>query len=285
MANLDAGLLLGSTVTLTVPLILAAMGGLTSERSGIMNIALEGTMLGSSCTVALVGTISGNAGIALCAGLLVGVVLMLIHAVLTQKFRIDHIISGMAINAFSIGATNFLSKRFLNDTEMHKISYLPVQLYWLLAVAIVIGIFFYLKKTKGGLHLLAVGNDPEKSRQMGIAPQKVRYLALIASGVFCGLSGALIVSNSGSFTDNMTAGRGYIALAALIIGSWKPVPTLVACVVFGFIDALQLNLQGTKLSGADLPPELWSALPYLVTLVALAGLLGKSRPPSGLGKY
>lgn len=284
MANLDAGLLLASTLTLSAPLVLAALGGLTSERSGVMNIALEGAMLGSACAVAIVGIQGGNPMIGLVAGLLTGVLLMLLHAVLTQAFSLDQIISGMAINALAVGGTNYLSKIVLNEIDSSKGKFLPIQVYWVLAGLAVLALALYLTRTKGGLHLLAVGNDPDKSRQMGLNPVRIRYTALIATGVLCALSGSLIVSNPGSFTENMTAGRGYIALAALIIGGWRPLPTLAACVGFGLIQAFQLHFQGTAMAGASIPPEFWNSLPYLVTLVALAGLLGKSRTPAGLGK-
>jgi simple sugar transport system permease protein len=276
--------LVWSTISLSMPLVLAAMGGLVSERSGVMNIGLEGTMLGSCCTVAIVGSTSQSPAMGLLAGLAVGVALMSLHAVLTQAYAIDHIISGMAINALSLGGTSFAAKRFIDDAGAAQGAYFPAGLYWPIAAVIVAGLWVYLSRTKGGVRLMAVGNDPDKSRQMGVEPVKIRYLALAATGVFCGLAGAMIVSNSRNFADNMTAGRGYIALAALIIGSWRPVPTFLACVGFGLVDALQLSLQGTKMAGANVPPEFWNIMPYFVTLVALAGLLGKNRAPSGLGK-
>lgn len=275
---------MASTVTLSAPLVLASMGGLTSERSGVMNIGLEGTMLASACAVASVGSTTQNAFLGLGAGLLTGVLVMLLHALLTQAFAIDQIISGMSINALAAGGSSFVNKAILTPNESLKMRTLPIQFYWITAVVSVVCLAIYLARTRGGLRLLAVGNDPDKSRQMGVDPVSVRYVALSATGVLCGLAGALIVSNAGSFTDLMTGGRGFIALAALIIGGWKPMRTLVACVGFGLIEAVQLHLQGTKLAGANVPTEFWTALPYLVTLVAMAGLLGKNRAPAGLGK-
>ena len=234
--------------------------------------------------MAIVGVKSQNPWVALLAGLTVGIVAMLIHAVLTQAFAIDQIISGMSINALAIGGTSFLSKSLLDGAGDTRAPYLPVAAYWVMAALAVAWFAVLLKHTRTGVHLLAVGNDPEKSRQMGLNPVKVRYKALVSTGVLCGLAGSLIVSNSGNFTENMTAGRGYIALAALIIGGWRPVPTLVACGVFGLIQAIQLHFQGTQLAGSNVPPEFWNSLPYVVTLVALAGLLGKSKAPAGLGK-
>ncbi|HXH59986.1 MAG TPA: hypothetical protein VNI20_01365, partial [Fimbriimonadaceae bacterium] len=149
--------------------------------------------------------------------------------------------------------------------------------------AAVVWLAFYLRHTRGGLRLFAVGNDPEKSRQMGLNPVRIRYVALIGTGVLAGLSGTLILSNAQSFTDGITAGRGFIALAALILGGWKPWPTLGACLLFGLFSALQLQLQGSVVFGFVIPSEAWAALPYLVTIVALAGFLGRSKAPSGLG--
>ncbi len=277
-------LLAVSTVTLTAPLILAGLGGLTSERSGVMNIALEGKMLSAACATALVGTATGSPLLGLLAGLVAAILLSLLHGVLTQMFRIDHIISGMGINLLAVGLTSLLAKALTDPDASGRSPMFPIQIYWVLSLAATLLMVFYLKRTKGGLHLLAVGNSPSKSRQMGLEPVRVRYFALIATGVFCGIAGALIVTNAGSFTDNMTAGRGYIALAALILGSWRPVPMLLACTLFGFLEALQLQLQGSQFFAADIPSTFWSALPYLVTLVALAGLLGRSRPPAGLGE-
>ncbi len=279
----NASLLVASTITMSVPLVLSAMGGLTSERAGVMNIGLEGTMLGSACAVAFVGSATQNAWLGLAAGLIVGILLMLIHAVLTQAFQVDHIISGMAINALALGGSSFISKAFLTESS-HRVAVFGIQVYWCLALASVAFLAYYLRSTRGGLRLLAVGNDPEKSRQMGLNPVAIRYLALIATGVLAGLAGALILSNAGSFTEGMTGGRGFIALAALIIGGWTPIRTLIACIGFGVFEAIQLQLQGTQLAGAHIPTEFWTSLPYLVTLIALAGFLGKSRPPAGLGK-
>ncbi|MBS1713904.1 MAG: ABC transporter permease [Armatimonadetes bacterium] len=284
MPSIDFGLLAVSALALAAPLVLAALGGLLSERSGVMNIALEGAMLFSACTAALVGILTRSPALGLAAALAIGTAVMSLHAVLTQVFRIDQIISGMALNALAAGSTAFVSKAFLAQSTV-KAALFPSQVYWIAALLAVVAVALYMDRTRGGLWVLAVGNDPDKSRQMGIEPVRVRFGALATGGVLCGLAGALIVSNAGNFTENMTAGRGYIALAALIIGSWRAWPALAACLVFGLVEAVQLHLQGTKLVGAELPTQFWTSLPYLFTLVALAGLLGKSRPPAGLGKH
>lgn len=277
------GVLLVNTVTLSSPLVLAALGGLFSERSGVINIALEGTMLTSACVVAVVGVATGSAFLGLAAGILAAILMSLLHSLLTQSFSIDHIVSGMAVNALALGGTNFLA-RALPQYSQEKAPVFAVQFYWLVALAAVVWVAFYLARTRGGLHLLAVGNDPEKSRQMGLSPTRVRYLALTGTGLLVGLAGALVLSNAQSFSDGMSAGRGFIALAALILGGWRPWPTLLACVLFGAFSALQLQLQGSRVLGAEVPSDVWVALPYVVTVVALAGFLGRSKAPAGLGK-
>jgi ABC-type uncharacterized transport system permease subunit len=270
-------------LTLSAPLVLAALGGLLSERSGVINIALEGVMLTAACVTAVVGVTTGSAVAGLGAGVGAAVVVSLLHAVLTQVYRIDHIVSGMALNVLAIGGTNFLAES-MGDVSSEKVPVFPNPLYWTVALLATVAIALYIAKTRGGLRLLAVGNDPDKSRQMGVDPVKVRYLALAGTGVLAGLGGVLIVSNAQSFSDNMVAGRGFIALAALILGGWRPWPTLAACLLFGAFFALQLQLKGTPILGADIPTEAWTALPYVVTIIALAGFLGRSKAPSGLGK-
>jgi ABC-type uncharacterized transport system permease subunit len=276
--------LLLSTVALSSKLLLAAMGGFMSERSGVINIALEGKMLSSACVTAIVGGATRNAAFGLLAGVASAILLSWLHWMLTQPFRMDQIVSGMAINAVAFGATNYLDKRFANPQAEAPPPTLPLGLYYALAFALPIVLALTAKRTRYGLRLLAVGNDPEKARQAGVSPAAIRLQALTFTGVLTGLSGALIFTNAKWFTDGMTAGSGFIALAALIIGGWRPIPAAIACVVFGFFDALQYQVQGTGFLGARLPPEFWSSLPFLATLVAMAGLLGRSRAPAGLGK-
>lgn len=275
--------LLNGTVAMSAPLVLAAMGGFTSERSGIINIALEGKMLVAAC-VGYVATMAWhNPWLALLFAIGSATLLSLLHLLLTQKFRIDQIISGMAINAIAAGATNYLVIEYSNP-DAGELPLLSLQLLWAVAFTTPFALYLYGKYTRGGLHLFAVGNDPSKSRLMGIQPSRIRLGALLATGCFCGIAGTMIFSSTGQFTEGMTAGRGFIALAALIIGGWRPLPALGACVAFGFFQALQLQLQGTKLAGAELPSQVFSSLPYIITVVALAGFLGRSKAPTGLGK-
>ncbi len=275
--------LLIATFALSVPLVLAAMGGFTSERSGVINIGLEGMMLMSCCVCALTSVHFGP-GIGLLCGIGASICLSLLHWLVTQHYRIDHVISGMAINAIAAGSTNFLADKFTDPTRVGQVPHFPTLLYLILAVVAPFGLFLYAKFTRGGLRMLAVGSDPDKARLMGVQPVKVRFFGLIATGVLTGLAGAQLVSDSGVFTTNMTAGRGYIALAALILGGWRPIPALLACVAFGFFNALQIQFKGAPVLGVNLPSEVWASLPYLVTIIALAGFLGRNRTPAGLGK-
>jgi simple sugar transport system permease protein len=276
--------LLSSTIAFGAPLVLAAIGGFASERGGVINIALEGNMLTGAVATALIGAWAHNPWIGLAGGIFGATCLSWVHWLLTQRYRLDHIVSGMALNAVAIGGANFLSQRF-TDPNAGELPGIDLKFYYWTALLLPFAIALYIKHTKGGLRLLAVGNDPSKSRQMGLFPSRVRFLGLTATGVCCGLSGALIVTNARYFTDNMTAGRGYIALAALILGSWRPIPSLIACLVFGLFQGLQIQYQGTPIHGVMIPREVWYSLPYIITIVALAGFLGKSRVPAGLGKY
>ncbi len=278
------GTLLVGALIYGAPLVLATMGGYCSERGGVINIGLEGKMLIAAAVTALVGAGTENAYFGLCAGIGSAVLLSWFHWLLTQTYQIDHIVSGMAINAIAIGSSNFLDKQFTDPDRAHGIPTLPLNAYYVAALLAPLALAWFTHRTRGGLRLLAVGSDPSKSRQMGVKPLLVRFYGLTVTGVLCGLSGALIFSNSKWFTDGMTAGRGFIALAALILGGWRPIPAAIACLVFGFFDSMQIIFQGTRIGGVVVPSEFWSSLPYVITVVALAGFLGKSRVPSGLGK-
>ncbi len=280
MGSFDLASFMTNTAVLAAILILAAMGGLTSERSGVMNIGLEGKMLGASCVVAIIAAKTGNAWIGLGAGILTAVALSMLHGLLTQAYRLDHIISGMAINLIAVGGTKFMYGKLADSSARSGFPSLPANFYEAVAITVAVSLAIYIARFKGGLRLLAVGNDPDKSRQVGLNPVSIRYTSLVATGVFCGLSGALIVTNAGGFTDNMTAGKGFIALAALILGGWRPIPVLIACITFGLIDAAQLQFQGV----AKIPSEAWNAMPYLITLVAIAVMNSRNRAPAGLGR-
>ncbi len=280
MGNFNFASFIDNAAVLTAVLIFGALGGLTSERSGVMNIGLEGKMLSGACACAVVASNFNNAYAGLFVGILVAIALSVVHWLLTQHYQIDHIISGMAINLVALGGTKFAYGKLMGGTGRSGFPMVSVLIYELLAVAAVIGLSVYVVKTRGGLRLWAVGNDPDKTRLVGIKPVQVRLISLLWTGIFCGLAGGLLVTNAGGFTDGMTAGKGYIALAALILGGWRPIPTLVACLAFGMIDGLQLQFQGVL----GIPSEAWNALPYLLTLITIAALYSKNRTPAGLGQ-
>jgi simple sugar transport system permease protein len=276
--------LLYATLRLGGPIALAAMAGLISERSGVINIALEGKMLGAAGAGAFAAFATGNALIGLLAGIVSAVMLAMLHAAATLVYRIDHVVSGMAVNAVAYGVSGFGAKLLANQGVDAQFQTLPEVLYIVCALVVPAGIFWWMSSTTPGLRLQAVGHDPRKAREMGVNPVNVRAAAQVAVGVIAGVAGMMLVSQPGQFSSGMTAGKGFIALAALILGGWKPFPTAIAAFAFGLFDALQLRLQGKPLLGVDVPTELWASLPYILTLVALAGFLGKSRPPAALGK-
>lgn len=261
---------------------LAALGGLFSERSGVVNIGLEGKMLMAACVTALVGSLSGQPALGLLAGIGAAILMSLGHYVMTQTYRIDHIVAGMAVNLFAAGATNFLMERFFVQGQEYR--FFAISAYLVVALTAAVAAWFVFSRTRAGLRLFAVGEHPGKARTTGVDPLRVRLQALVVTGVLCGLSGALIASNSGTYTDGMTAGRGFIALAALILGGWKPIPVALACVAFAAFEALQLQFQGANLMGIQTAAAFWNALPYVITLVALAGFVGRTKAPAGLGR-
>lgn len=266
------------------PLVLAAMAGLLSERSGIINIALEGKMLAAAAAGAMVSASTHNPYLGLLAGLIAAVALSLLHGMATIGFRVDHVVSGMAINALSLGVTGFAAKLAANNNIEQRFDSLPQIFYIFLAFISTQLVLIWLLKTKPGLRLNAVGNDPTKASEMGVSVVYVRIWALIWCGVLAGLAGVMLVSQPEQFSSGMTAGKGFIALAALILGGWKVIPTMIAAFGFGLFDALQLRLQGQEVFGIIVPTQLWASLPYILTLVALAGFLGRSRPPAALGR-
>lgn len=275
--------LLFQTLFLSTPLVLAAMAGYTSERSGVINIALEGKMLVAACVAGLLTEGHGPA-IGLIGGVLAATLMSLLHWLLTQHFSLDHVISGMAINALGAGGTNFLWNKLSDQDRVGQLPSLSLWIFSILAIVSPFVLAVVSSRTRAGLRLLAVGSDPEKARLAGLQPIKIRFGGLLLTGLFTGLAGVFLVANSGTFTDNMTAGKGFIALAALIIAGWRPILALLASLVFGFFSALQLVVQGVDFWGVKVPSELWTSLPYVVTVIALAGFLGKNRTPAGLGK-
>jgi ABC-type uncharacterized transport system permease subunit len=282
--------LIASTVRLATPLILAALGGLFSERSGVINIALEGMMLAGAFTAAAATYATGNPSIGLLAAIGAGVLVAGIHALACIRYKADQVVVGTAINILMIGLPGFLSGAlFLSSgsTPQLPIDQLIPRAPIVLAFTFVPLAWYVLYRTPFGLRLRAVGENPEAADAAGISVGKIRYSGVLMSGALAAIGGAyLSIGQSSLFTRNMTSGRGFIALAALIFGKWRPVQTMLACVFFGFTEALTIQMQGVvKLpSGEDIPVQFIQIVPYLLTIVVLAGFIGHSRPPGALGR-
>lgn len=308
-------LILDSTVRLSAPLLLACLAGLYSERSGIVDIGLEGKMLGAAFGAASVAFITGNAWAGLGAGIVVAVGLALLHGFASITNRGNQIVSGVAINFLAAGLTALLGQAWFNQGgRTPSLSgggrFLEIELPFATAVKDVpiIGYIYFelisghnilvyiaflavpatwwvLYRTRFGLRLRAVGENPAAVDTAGISVTFLRYRAVIMCGILCGLAGSyLAIAQSSGFIKDMTAGRGYIALAALIFAKWKPVNALYACLLFGFLDAMAIRLQGQQVPGiGEVPVQVFQALPYILTVILLAGFIGKAIPPKASG--
>lgn len=267
-------------------LMLAALGGLLSERTGVVNIGLEGMMLAGAFAGAAVSFGVQNAMVGLLAAVVAGGLLALTHAFFTQKFKVDHVISGVALNLVALGATNFLRKRMPEGIgDFNQVPSVPWGVLAIAAFVLLGGIYVWLNYTASGVRAQAVGNDADKAAQMGVDPILVRYKGVVASGMMAGLGGAFLsLAQTPGFSENMSSGRGYMALAALIIGRWTPIGAAAAALMFGLFYQLEEYMQGMQGGALRLPTEFWLSLPYLLTVIALAGFLGKGRPPADLGK-
>lgn len=289
MAEIFTIALIWSTISLSTSLILAALGGLFSERSGVINIALEGMMLAGAFTAAAVTYAVGNPFVGLVAGILAGMLIAAIHAVACIRYKADQVVTGTAINILMIGMPAFLSGAFFlssgSTPQLPKEQLIP----WtpiVIAFLMVPITWYVLYRTPFGLRLRSVGENPEAADAAGVHVARMRYAGVLLSGVLAGIGGAyLSIGQSSLFTRNMTSGRGFIALAALIFGKWRPVQTLLACLLFGLTEAITIQMQGVvKLpSGDDIPVQFIQMLPYLLTIIVLAGFIGSSRPPRALG--
>jgi ABC-type uncharacterized transport system permease subunit len=289
MSELFTLQLLASTIRLATPLILAALGGMFSERAGVINIALEGMMLAGAFTGASMTWATGSPVIGLLAAIGAGVLVAAIHAVACIRYRADQVVTGTAINILMIGVPGFLSGAlFLSSgstPQLPKDQLMPWTPIVLAFVAVPVT-WYVLFRTPFGLRLRSVGEDPEAADAAGVNVANIRYLGVLLSGVLCGIAGAyLSMGQSSLFTRNMTSGRGFIALAALIFGKWRPVQTMLACLFFGLTEAISIQMQGVvKLpSGDDIPVQFIQVVPYVLTIVILAGFIGRSRAPRALG--
>lgn len=279
----DALSLLFSTVRLSIPLVLAALGGYYSERSGVINIALEGKMLVGALLAAIVTHFSGSPYLGLAAGAGAGVFWGLLYGVFVLELRAQQIVAGMAMNLLAAGTAPFVCKILFDVTGStpalamsERLRFFPIALTlaaWGVTEWVHRGSVF-------GLRLRFAGEKPEALLAAGVNPRVLRWQTLAISGALAGAAGAVLsIALSSSFSREMTAGRGFMALAALIFGKWNPTLTVIGCLFFGFMDALQIRLQG----GA-LPTQFIQMVPYLATVAVLAGFVGRARAPAALGK-
>ncbi|MEH1832674.1 MAG: ABC transporter permease [Nostoc sp.] len=289
-----------ATLRLAVPLAFAALGGLYSERSGVLNIALEGMLLTGAFTSAVATFYTGNPWLGILASLIAGGLVGLLHAVLCVTLRVDQLVSGLAINLVAAGLTSFLARLVFSGSSTQQLSGIgaimipglanipligpllfqsDVLVYFLFILVILTT--YILFKTSFGLTLRAVGESPKAADTAGISVPFVRYIAVVISGTLASLGGAyLTLVQVRFFAEGMSAGKGFIAIAALIFGRWHPIGSALACLLFGATEALQLRIQAL---GANIPYQFLVMLPYAIALLALVGKLGKSTPPKALG--
>jgi general nucleoside transport system permease protein len=292
--------LVAATLRYATPLLFAALGGVISESSGVINIGLEGMML-MGCFWGIYGAdLLGSWVWGIVVAMIAGGLLALLHAVFSIHLRANQIVSGTGINFIALGITGyFLEYHYGPNGTPLNISTIPnvkipgiqhvgfigtafgsANLMTWVGLALVPGLTFFLFRTRGGLRLRSVGEKPRAADTVGLPVLRIRYVAVVVSGMFAALGGAyLSVGFVGSFSNNMTNGRGFIALAAMIFGKWKPWGTLWACLLFGFGSAMSDRVSGVNQTLGTL----FEALPYVLTLVAVAGLVGRSRAPAADG--
>jgi len=274
---------------ISVPYLFAASGGVIAERAGIISLALEGFMLTGAFSATLGAYYSGSPWIGVLCGILGGLVFGMIHAVATIRYRADQVVVGIAINLLEVGVTRFFLKlAFASSSNSPRINGFPAKLsahgfdnplLWMgLLVAPVLA--FVLYRTRFGLRARAVGEHPDAAESVGIPVARVRYAAVALSGMLAALGGVYLALDQHQFTDQMTAGRGFIAVAAVIFGRWDPLRAALACLLFAAAETLQIQLQGNHI----IPSQFVEMIPYVLTIVALAGVVGKATPPAALGK-
>lgn len=309
-------LLTASTLRLATPLVLCAMAGLFAERSGVVDIGLEGKMLGAAFAAAAAAAVSGSAWVGLMAAIAVSWSLAMLHGFASITHKGDQVVSGMAINIAVAGLGPVLADAWFHQAGRVPVSgpnarFLPIELPFAEAARgiPVIGPFYaevvsghnllvyvaalsiplvawVVYRTRFGLRLRAVGENPSAVDTAGIPVDGMRYRALMVTGLLAGIAGAyLSIAQGAGFTRDMSAGRGYLALAALIFGKWRPVPAVLACLLFAFADAIQARLQGVELPVlGEIPTQAIQALPYLLTILLLAGFVGRAVAPKAIGQ-
>ncbi|HEY5158751.1 MAG TPA: ABC transporter permease [Anaerolineales bacterium] len=300
--SMDLVGMMNTSLVRATPIALAAMCGVISERAAVVNIGIEGIMLVSAMTSVIIATLTHNLYMGLLTGMLTGMVVAALHAVLVIQFKVDQIISGVAVNIIGTGASSFISNRYLqiNSNLLNNSGIFPnipipilvkipilgpvvfennIMVYIMLfLVAVTFVILFY---TRWGLRTRAVGEHPKAADTLGINVYMMRYVNVILGGMVAGIGGAYFTIGSvGRFDKLMTAGKGFIGLAAMIFGNWNPVGALGSSLIFGFADSLQIKMQ---ILNIPIPTEFLQMAPYIVTIIVLAGLVGRVHPPAADG--
>jgi len=288
--------LMATTLRVATPLTLGAMSGLFCERSGVVNIAIEGMMLMGAFSTFVVGAATDSLWLGIVAGMISAALLALLHAVLSVTFKVDQIISGTVVNILAFGITGFFYDQYYSRNapspprfDRFDIPFLvdipvfgqlfnqqPIVWFALILVAVAHFVLFF---TRWGLRTRAVGEHPRAADTVGINVFRMRYINVMIGGLIAGLGGAYFIAEVSIFSPGMTAGRGFIALAALIFGKWTPLGAWGATLLFGFAQAIQINIQRC---GVDIPAQIIGMLPYVVTIVVLAGAVGRANPPAAL---
>ena len=283
-----------ATLRVATPLILCAMGGLFSERSGIIDVGLEGKMLASAFAAAAIAAVTGSPWLALGGAVAVSCAMALLHGFACITHRGNQVVSGVAINILASGLTVVFGIAWFQAGGQTPAlepaaRFMPLpggfSLLVYVALAVVALTWWTVTRTRFGLRLRAVGEAPAAIDAAGISVAWLRYRALLICGVFTGIAGTyLSISQNANFSKDMSAGQGYIALAALIFGKWRPLPAFGACLVFGLLDAVAIRLQGVSVAGiGEIPVQFIQALPYVLTVILLAGLIGKAVAPKAIG--
>ncbi|MGO9307935.1 MAG: ABC transporter permease [Spirochaetia bacterium] len=275
---------LAKGLEISSPIAFAALGGVYSERAGVVNIALEGIMGVTALTLVWGAITFQSVWVGLLVAMLTGILVSLIHAVVTITFKVDHVVSGVAINVFGIGLSRFLCQTFFGAETQSKLNpYLFPKLFgvnslafWLIPVVALA--WFVLYKTVFGLRLRSVGENPEAADTLGVNVTAMRYAGVLISGALCGVASATLFADK--WITGMVAGRGFIALAAVIFGRWDPLGAVLASLLFGYADTFRITFE----SRIPIPSQFVQMFPYVLAVVVLAGLVGRSRAPAWDGR-
>ncbi len=279
-----------STIRIATPLVLAALGGMLSEKSGVANIALECNLLFAAFASAAVVSLSQNLPLGIAAGILASVAVGLLFAYICLWGQGDQIVVGTGMNLFAMGLIPVINRWLFDQTGSTPSLDIALRvqnpyLFFIFGVLAVLALNWFFKSHKFGVQIVAAGNNPLALETRGVSARAVRVKSILMGSVLTGIGGVyLSLAQASGYTRNMSAGRGFLALAALIFGAWKPIPTLIACLFFAFADAIQIKLQGTVMFGREVPNQFIQILPFVATLVGLAFFSRRIRAPRAINQ-